>query len=183
MQLGRGWYVRDDGWKLNERGELFSMKDSPFVEEPIAASTTDPTAQAARTRLQAVLDELNPAGGKVEPVKAATKKARQRRSRRRSKTSRLSVPSSFARHREHSRTWANRQGREPLVLPNDACLVPVEYAVGPNGPHLSDPALEWSASPSQSPARSSRPRGLMALDDPHTIPTPNMICRIREKVA
>ena len=27
VQLGRGWYVRDDGWKLNEKGELFSMKD------------------------------------------------------------------------------------------------------------------------------------------------------------
>ena len=75
VQLGRGWYVRDDGWKLNERGELFAMKDSPFVEEPITASTTDPAAEAARTRLQAVLDELNPAGGKVEPVRAATKKA------------------------------------------------------------------------------------------------------------
>ena len=94
VQLGRGWYVRDDGWKLNERGELFSMKDAPFVEEPIAAGTTDPAAQAARTRLQAVLDELNPAGGKVEPVREATKKAqakkkgRRRRSRRGSKTSR-----------------------------------------------------------------------------------------------
>jgi arylsulfatase A len=79
VQLGRGWYVRDDGWKLNERGELFSMKDSPFVEESITAGTTDPGAQAARTRLQAVLDELNPAGGKVEPVRAATKKAQAKK--------------------------------------------------------------------------------------------------------
>lgn len=79
VQLGRGWYVRDDGWKLNERGELFSMKDAPFVEEPISASTTDPGAQAARTRLQAVLDELNPAGGKIEPARAATKKAQAKK--------------------------------------------------------------------------------------------------------
>jgi arylsulfatase A len=79
VQLGRGWYVRDDRWKLNERGELFSMKDSPFVEEPITASTTDPTAQAARTHLRAVLDELNPAGGKIEPVRAATKKAQAKK--------------------------------------------------------------------------------------------------------
>jgi hypothetical protein len=76
VQLGRGWYVRDDGWKLNERGELFSMKDSPFVEEPVTAGTA---AQAARTRLQAALDELNPAGGKVEPVRAATKKAQAKK--------------------------------------------------------------------------------------------------------
>jgi arylsulfatase A len=79
VQLGRGWYVRDDGWKLNERGELFSMKDSPFVEEPISAGTADPAAQAARTRLQAVLDDLNPAGGKVEPARAATKKAQAKK--------------------------------------------------------------------------------------------------------
>ena len=24
VQLGAGWYVRDDGWKMNEKGELFS---------------------------------------------------------------------------------------------------------------------------------------------------------------
>jgi arylsulfatase A-like enzyme len=79
VQLGRGWYVRDDGWKLNERGELFSMQDAPFVEAPIAAGTTDPAARAARARLQAVLDELNPAGGKVEPVRDAAKKAQAKR--------------------------------------------------------------------------------------------------------
>jgi arylsulfatase A-like enzyme len=79
VQLGRGWYVRDDGWKLNERGELFSMKDSPFVEEPVDAETSDAAARAARARLQAVLDGLNPAGGKVEPARAATKKAQAKR--------------------------------------------------------------------------------------------------------
>jgi arylsulfatase A len=78
-QLGRGWYVRDDGWKLNERGELFSMKGAPFVEEPVSDSTTDPTARAARARLQAVLDNLNPAGGKVEPLQEATKKAQAKK--------------------------------------------------------------------------------------------------------
>jgi arylsulfatase A len=29
VQLGRGWYVRDDGWKLNEQGELF--RDEGFA--------------------------------------------------------------------------------------------------------------------------------------------------------
>jgi arylsulfatase A len=79
VQLGRGWYVRDEGWKLNEQGELFSMKDAPFVEEPVSATSTDPDAQAARKRLQAVLDELNPAGGKIEPPRPAAKKAQAKK--------------------------------------------------------------------------------------------------------
>ena len=37
VQLGRRWYVRDDGWKLNQAGELFDMKDSPFVEQLVPA--------------------------------------------------------------------------------------------------------------------------------------------------
>ncbi len=65
VQLGRRWYVRDDGWKLNEAGELFDMKDSPFVEQLVAADSKDKTAEAARKRLQAVLAKLNPAGGKT----------------------------------------------------------------------------------------------------------------------
>ena len=63
VQLGRRWYVRDDGWKLNQAGELFDMTDSPFVEQLIPADSTDETAVAARTRLRAVLEKLNPAGG------------------------------------------------------------------------------------------------------------------------
>jgi arylsulfatase A len=65
VQLGAGWYVRDDLWKLNEKGELFNMKEAPFVEAPVAADSADPNAHAARTRLAAVLNELNPAGGKT----------------------------------------------------------------------------------------------------------------------
>jgi arylsulfatase A len=79
VQLGRGWYARNDGWKLNESGELFSMKDAPFVEAPVPSSTSDPDAQAARKRLQAVLDELNPTGGKLEPARDATKKAQAKK--------------------------------------------------------------------------------------------------------
>ena len=65
VQLGAGWYVRDDGWKMNEKGELFSMKDAPYVEAPVASDSTDSQAQAARKRLSAVLADLNPAGGKT----------------------------------------------------------------------------------------------------------------------
>ena len=75
VQLGAGWFARNDGWKLNEKGELFSMKDAPFVEAPVPTDTTDPQALAAKKRLQAVLDELNPGGGKTAPREAAKKKA------------------------------------------------------------------------------------------------------------
>jgi arylsulfatase A len=87
VQLGAGWYARNDGWKLNEQGELFSMKDAPFVEAPLPADTTDPQAVAAKKRLQVVLDELNPGGGQTAPRDAAKKKAANKTKKRRPKTS------------------------------------------------------------------------------------------------
>jgi arylsulfatase A len=63
VELARMWYVREAGWKLTQTGELFDMSDAPFTEKPVAAGTTDPAAVAARARLKAVLDTLNPAGG------------------------------------------------------------------------------------------------------------------------
>ncbi len=65
VQLGRRWYVRDDGWKLNQAGELFDMKDAPFVEQLVPEDSKDEAAVAARKRLQAVLDKLSPATGKT----------------------------------------------------------------------------------------------------------------------
>ena len=47
------WYVRNQGFKLNEQGELFDMAEAPFVEKKI-------TNEAERIKLQAVLDELDP---------------------------------------------------------------------------------------------------------------------------
>jgi hypothetical protein len=41
------------------------MKDAPFVEQLVPAESKDEAAVAARKRLQAVLDKLNPAGGKT----------------------------------------------------------------------------------------------------------------------
>ncbi len=72
-QLDVRWFVRNDGWKLNERGEFFDMKDAPFTEKPVPSDTTDAATVAARQHLQAVLAELNPAAGKTEP---APKKAK-----------------------------------------------------------------------------------------------------------
>lgn len=78
VQLGNGWFARNAGWKLNEKGELFSMKDAPFVEAPIAADTQDKHAVAARKALQGVLDELHPAAGKKEPPANPNRKRRNR---------------------------------------------------------------------------------------------------------
>jgi hypothetical protein len=55
---GRGknesfWYVRNQGFKLNEKGELYDMSEAPFVEKKI-------TNVAEQTKLQAILDKLNP---------------------------------------------------------------------------------------------------------------------------
>ncbi|MFM6174169.1 MAG: sulfatase-like hydrolase/transferase [Sphaerospermopsis kisseleviana] len=63
VQLARMWYVRNAGWKLNEKGELYDLSDAPFVQTLVPADTTDPAAVAARKQLQAALDKLNPAGG------------------------------------------------------------------------------------------------------------------------
>jgi arylsulfatase A len=66
VQLGAKWYVRSQGWKLDESGELFDMKDAPFVEKPVPANAADADATAARSRLQEALKSLNPAGGKKD---------------------------------------------------------------------------------------------------------------------
>jgi arylsulfatase A-like enzyme len=63
IELGNAWYAREAGWKLNEKGELFDMKEAPFNEILVPADSKDPAAVAARERLSKVLSELNPAGG------------------------------------------------------------------------------------------------------------------------
>lgn len=66
VQLGRQWFVREPGFKLNERGELFDMGDAPFAEKPVAPTADTDASRAARARLAAVLAELNPAAGKQD---------------------------------------------------------------------------------------------------------------------
>ena len=65
VQLGSNWYVREQGFKLTQSGELLDMSDAPFVEKLVAAGSENDAAKAAKGRLQAVLDQLNPAKGKV----------------------------------------------------------------------------------------------------------------------
>jgi arylsulfatase A len=63
IELGNQWYAREEKWKLNQSGQLFDMSNSPFEEKLIEKKNNNPEAIAARKRLQAVLDKLNPAGG------------------------------------------------------------------------------------------------------------------------
>ena len=82
VQLGRNWYARNDGWKLNQGGELFDMSDSPFVERPVAADAQNAAAKAARQQLQTVLDQLNPAAGKTAPEPDPAAKKAKRKAKR-----------------------------------------------------------------------------------------------------
>lgn len=63
VQLARMWYLRSMNWKLNEKGELYDMSGAPFAEKLVPAESADPVAKAERSKLQAALDKLNPAGG------------------------------------------------------------------------------------------------------------------------
>ena len=67
VQLGRHWFVREPGFKLNEAGQLFDMSNAPFVEKLVSADADTDQSKAARQRLTAALEELNPAGGKTDP--------------------------------------------------------------------------------------------------------------------
>jgi arylsulfatase A len=66
MELGNDWYVREAQWKLNRAGELFDMHNAPFEEPQITSDKQDAAAIAAKNRLQAVLDKLDPASGKMD---------------------------------------------------------------------------------------------------------------------
>ena len=78
VQLGKRWYVKEPGFKLNEAGELYDMKEAPFEEKLVPADSKDANALAARKRLQTVLDKLNPAGGKTEAQVAGERKPASR---------------------------------------------------------------------------------------------------------
>jgi arylsulfatase A len=71
VQLGAKWYVREQGWKMNEKAELFDMSDAPYVEKPVAKDADTPESKAARERLAKVLADLNPAAGKTDKGGAA----------------------------------------------------------------------------------------------------------------
>ena len=62
-QLGGNFHVREAGWKLNQAGQLFDMKNAPFEEIRVPGDSKDAAAMAARQRLTAALAELNPGAG------------------------------------------------------------------------------------------------------------------------
>ena len=67
-QLSNNYYVREAGWKLDQAGVLYDMKDAPFKEVAVAADSKDEAALAARQRLAAALAGLNPAAGYRDEV-------------------------------------------------------------------------------------------------------------------
>ena len=67
-QLSNNYYVREAGWKLDQAGTLYDMKDAPFQEVAVAADTKDEAAVAARARLAAALTGLNPGAGYKDEV-------------------------------------------------------------------------------------------------------------------
>ena len=67
-QLSNNYYVREAGWKLDQSGTLYDMKDAPFKEVAVAADTKDEAAVAARQRLAAALAGLNPGAGAKDEV-------------------------------------------------------------------------------------------------------------------
>ena len=66
VQLGAKWFVREQGWKMNESSELFDMSDAPFVEKLVVEADDSAGSKAARARLSSLLAGLNPAGGKTD---------------------------------------------------------------------------------------------------------------------
>ena len=81
-QLAAMWYVREAGWKLNEKGELFDMSGAPFVEKRVEESNDSTASKAARQRLTAVLAQLNPAGGIPDTGDGTGRHANRNRSRK-----------------------------------------------------------------------------------------------------
>jgi arylsulfatase A len=59
------WYAREDKWKLNNAGTLLDVTDSPYAETAVKPEDDTPDSKAARVRLQAVLDKLNPGKGET----------------------------------------------------------------------------------------------------------------------
>ena len=85
VELGRHWYDRESSWKLNESGNLFDMSRAPYAEPLVLTNTQDAAATDARKRLQVVLDQLNPAGGYVDPGNGSGKINSQAKGKRQAK--------------------------------------------------------------------------------------------------
>lgn len=86
-QLSNNYYVREAGWKLDQSGTLYDMKEAPFKEVAVAADTKDEAAVAARQRLAAALAGLDPASGHKDEVgdgsgRSASKEEKKKKSKK-----------------------------------------------------------------------------------------------------
>jgi arylsulfatase A len=63
VELNGKSYARNARFKLTNGGELFDLSEAPFKEIPVASTTTDPAATAAREQLQQVLNQHPAAPG------------------------------------------------------------------------------------------------------------------------
>jgi arylsulfatase A len=88
IQLAGQWYVRESAWKLNQAGELFDMSHAPFEEKLVTADTKDPSAIAARRRLQAALNQLNPAGGILDDGDGTGRKTNKKKKKKKTNRNR-----------------------------------------------------------------------------------------------
>jgi arylsulfatase A len=78
IELNGRAYVRDSRFKLTKRGDLYDLSEAPYKESLVASNTTDGAALSARSRLQAVLNQLPTAPGKGNnPGQAARRKDRK----------------------------------------------------------------------------------------------------------
>jgi arylsulfatase A len=75
-QLGPKWYVREQGFKLTQNGELFDLINAPFEEKLVPSESENAEAKAARARLQVALDTLSPATGKTATDDIKVKKGK-----------------------------------------------------------------------------------------------------------
>lgn len=76
-------FVRDGRYKLTSAGQLLDLRDAPFAEIPVATPMPD-EAKAAAKRLQAVLDDHQPAPGpKSADVPLPNRQQRQQRRQQR----------------------------------------------------------------------------------------------------
>ena len=62
-ELGNKWYVRNQGWKLNNNNELFDMSHAPYEEILITDQNKSVASEEGYKKLKTVLDELAPQNG------------------------------------------------------------------------------------------------------------------------
>jgi len=93
VELDGKSYVRDSRYKLTNAGKLFDLKNAPFEELPVADDTKDADALAAKTNLQAVLDDhkAGDASGIVKKDRKAKRAAKRGGGKRRNAATQSSL--------------------------------------------------------------------------------------------